>query len=141
MATIKKAQKGITMKQLKMKYPSADTTAKGDVRGSEINAYAPKKVLKKYNDTYNAFEKKFGNKPAKDKKGGVVKKKMKNGGSLSGLKASNKRVGPIDPKGAWTKVQEKTLAGAKGKASLTRDKELGATKMKIGGKMKKGKSC
>jgi len=28
-----------------------------------------------------------------------------------------------------TKVQEKTLAGAKGKASLKKDKELGATKM------------
>lgn len=50
-------------------------------------------------------------------------------GSLSGLKASNKRVGPVDPKGAWTKVQEKTLAGAKGKATLKKDKELGATKM------------
>ena len=50
-------------------------------------------------------------------------------GSLSGLKASNKRVGPVDPKGAWTKVQEKTLAGAKGKATLKKDKALGATKM------------
>jgi len=49
-------------------------------------------------------------------------------GSLSGLKASNKRVGPIDPKGAWTKVQKDTLAGAKGKAKLVKDKELGATK-------------
>jgi hypothetical protein len=57
-------------------------------------------------------------------------KKAGGGGSLSGLKASNKRVGPIDPKGAWTKVQEKTLAGAKGKAKLTPDKQLGATKMK-----------
>jgi hypothetical protein len=57
------------------------------------------------------------------------KKKMKNGGSLSGLKASNKRVGPVDPKGAFTAVQKKTLAGAKGKASLTKDKQLGATKM------------
>ena len=56
-------------------------------------------------------------------------KKMKNGGSLSGLKASDKRVGPVDPKGAYTKVQKKTLAGAKGKASLTKDKQLGATKM------------
>ena len=56
-------------------------------------------------------------------------KKAKSGGSLSGLKASNKRVGPVDPKGAWTKVQEKTLKGAKGKASLTKDKQLGATKM------------
>ena len=55
--------------------------------------------------------------------------KTKNGGSLSGLKASNKRVGPVDPNGAFTKVQERTLAGAKGKASLTKDKQLGATKM------------
>ena len=73
------------------------------------------------------------------KKGGAVKKKMKNGGSLSGLKASNKRVGPVDPNGAFTKVQEKTLAGAKGKASLTKDKQLGATKMtaKAGKKVSK----
>ena len=58
-----------------------------------------------------------------------MKKKMQSGGSLSGLKASTKRVGPVDPKGAFTKVQEKTLAGAKGKASLKKDKQLGATKM------------
>ena len=76
------------------------------------------------------------------KNGGAVKKKMKNGGSLSGLKASTKRVGPVDPKGAFTKVQKKTLAGAKGKATLTKDKQLGATKMaKSGARMKKGKSC
>ncbi len=72
-------------------------------------------------------------------KAAAPKKKMKNGGSLSGLKASNKRVGPIDPKGAWTKVQEKTLAGAKGKAVLKKDKQLGATKMKMGGKISKKK--
>jgi hypothetical protein len=52
-----------------------------------------------------------------------------NKGSLSALNASNKRVGPVDPKGAFTVVQKKTLAGAKGKASLTKDKQLGATKM------------
>jgi len=68
-----------------------------------------------------------------------MKKKMQSGGSLTGMKASDKRVGPVDPKGAWTKVQEKTLAGAKGKASLKKDKELGATKMKMGGKMSKKK--
>ena len=74
------------------------------------------------------------------KNGGSVKKKMKNGGSLSGLKASNKRVGPVDPKGSWTKVQEKTLKGAKGKAKLTADKQLGATKMaKRGMKISKKK--
>lgn len=61
-------------------------------------------------------------------------KKSSKAGSLSGLKASNKRVGPVDPKGAYTKVQEKTLAGAKGKATLKKDKPLGATKMQNGGK-------
>ena len=70
-----------------------------------------------------------GSQLEKQRKGGAIKKKMRNGGSLSGLKASDKRVGPVDPKGAFTKVQKKTLAGAKGKASLTKDKQLGATKM------------
>lgn len=73
----------------------------------------------------------------KEKNGG--KTKMKSGGSLSALKGIAKRVGPIDPKGAYTKVQKKTLAGSKGKASLTKDKQLGATKMKSGGKMGKCK--
>lgn len=63
-------------------------------------------------------------------------KKSKDGmGSLSGLNASDKRVGPIDPNGAYTKVQEATLAGARMTPKLKKDKELGATKMKMGGKM------
>ena len=70
-----------------------------------------------------------GSQLERQRKGGIVKKKMKNGGSLSGLTASSKRVGPVDPKGAFTNVQKKTLRGAKGKASLTKDKQLGATKM------------
>jgi hypothetical protein len=57
-------------------------------------------------------------------------KKAKGSGSLTGLNASTKRDKGVDPNGAWTKVQKKTLAGAKGKASLTKDKQLGATKMK-----------
>lgn len=56
-------------------------------------------------------------------------------GSMSGLKASDKRVGPVDPQGAWTKVQEATLADARMTPKLKKDKELGATKMKNGGKM------
>ena len=67
-------------------------------------------------------------------------KKAKSGGSLTGLKSSTKRDKGIDPKGAWTKVQETTLAGAKGKAKLTADKQLGATKMaKRGMKISKKK--
>ena len=56
-------------------------------------------------------------------------------GSMSGLKASDKRVGPVDPNGAWTKVQEATLANTRMTPKLKKDKELGATKMKNGGKM------
>jgi hypothetical protein len=68
---------------------------------------------------------------AEARKGPIIKKavkKMQNGGSLSGLKASTKRVGPVDPNGAWTKVQKKTLAGARGKAVLKKDKELDASR-------------
>ena len=66
-----------------------------------------------------------------------VKKKMQAGGVV---KSQPKRVGPVDPDGAYTKVQERTLAGAKvKKVSLTKDKELGATKMKKGGKVSKKK--
>jgi hypothetical protein len=65
---------------------------------------------------------------------GKIKKSKDGMGSMSGLNASDKRVGPIDPQGAWTKVQEATLANARMKATLKRDKELGATKMKNGGR-------
>jgi hypothetical protein len=65
----------------------------------------------------------------------MAKIKKSGMGSLSGLDASDKRVGPIDPQGAWTKVQEATLAGARMTPKLKKDKELGATKMKNGGKM------
>jgi hypothetical protein len=65
---------------------------------------------------------------------GKIKKSKDVMGSMSGLNASDQRMGPIDPNGAWTKVQEATLAGARMKATLKRDKELGATKMKNGGR-------
>lgn len=64
------------------------------------------------------------------------KKKMQAGGVMK----STKRVGPIDPNGAWTKVQERTIAGKKApKVPLVKDKQLGATKMKKGGKVSKKK--
>ena len=56
-------------------------------------------------------------------------------GSMSGLKASDKRVGPVDPNGPWTTVQENTLANARMTPKLKKDKELGATSMENGGKM------
>jgi hypothetical protein len=99
-----------------------------------VNPEAAKKKMTK------AQREKFDLERSYYKNGGTMKKKMKNGGSLSGLKASTKRDKGIDPKGSWTKVQEKTLAGAKGKAKLTADKQLGATKMaKRGMKISKKK--
>jgi hypothetical protein len=80
------------------------------------------------------------NKDGKITKADILKGRgvIKNGGKVkkaqAGLTASNKRVGPIDPKGAWTKVQEQTIAGKKSSVSLKKDKELGATSMAKDGK-------
>lgn len=56
----------------------------------------------------------------------------------AGLKASGKRVGPVDPNGAWTKVQENNLPpkDKKTPVSLTKNKMQGATRMKRGGMVK-----
>lgn len=87
------------------------------------------------------------NKDGKITKADILKGRgvIKNGGKIkkaqAGLKASNKRVGPVDPSGAFTKVQEMNLPpkNVKTKVSLTKNKQLGATKMKSGGKAKKKK--
>jgi hypothetical protein len=73
-----------------------------------------------------------------------IVKKMQAGG----VAKPAKRVGPVDPNGAWTKVQERTIAGKKApKVPLVKDKELDATpierkqagaKMKNGGKLGSG---
>jgi len=61
----------------------------------------------------------------------------------AGLKASTKRVGPVDPNGAWTKVQEMNLPprNVKTAVSLKKDKQQGATSMtaKKGAKVAKKK--
>jgi hypothetical protein len=78
-------------------------------------------------------------KPGYDANGFPLKKKMQAGGVV---KTQPKRVGPVDPDGAWTKVQERNLppVNAKTKVSLAPDKELGATKMmKKGGEVEKAK--
>jgi hypothetical protein len=130
MATIKKAQNSAKVDTTKTYATSPLQQAKEDkYNGSRTDQYKawlkglPTDPIK--SEKFKKMEEALKN---TRKSGGPVKK-MKNGGSLTGLKASNKRVGPVDPKGAWTKVQNKTLAGAKGKAKLVKDKQLGATKM------------
>jgi len=143
MATMKKAANGTTTaettkKPLKLseKYSNtADSLSREDNRKMKaaaavtIDRKEPRWKQKSDSLVKSASKDFKAGMQAREKEFELRKKKMKNGGSLTGLKASNKRVGPIDPKGAFTKVQKKTLAGAKGKASLTKDKELGATKM------------
>ena len=78
-------------------------------------------------------------KPGYDANGFPLKKKMQAGGVV---KTQPRRVGPVDPDGAYTKVQERNLppVNAKTKVSLAPDKELGATKMmKKGGEVEKAK--
>jgi len=136
MATIKKAQDG-DMIALRKKYAADAQQRRVD------NSTRVKKETETNAKKSDSLKEVYSKNPAPLPKGVVIKKKnkMKNGGSLSGLKGTNKRVGSVDPKGAFTKVQKKTLAGAKGKASLTKDKQLGATKMtaKTGAKMSKKK--
>jgi len=112
---VKKAQKGASMedpfaRKLPKKVGVLPSTTKVE---KDTTANSTKKQL------LDSFQ----------KNSSPSKRKYKNGGSLTGLKASTKRDNGIDPKGAFTKVQKKTLAGAKGKAKLTPDKQLGATKM------------
>ena len=138
----------LDLKNLKGKAPSAaDLRAAQDFKNKlKVANTTPGNKTSKLNAKQRAddrFEQEMSGNDDKaferllDRNGGTHKKKMRNGGSLSGLKASTKRDNGIDPKGAFTKVQKKTLKGAKGKASLTKDKQLGATKMKMGGRMKK----
>ena len=135
MATIKKAQNGV--KATKDSTTIFQNKAKENFqKASDRYSYSNPEVRKKaseYTDKALQAQKdelRQANKGKKgyDKNGYPLKKKMKNGGSLSGLKASNKRVGPSD-KGSWITVQNKALAGATSKATLTKDKQLGATKM------------
>jgi hypothetical protein len=159
MATIKKTQNGVKRTpKSKTTLEKISSTKLKDVPEKAVNL--GKKVINKVKNTtvgdaaeifadvatsgaftagkglQAGFNKLVGRKRA----GGPVKKKMKNGGSLSGLNASNKRDKGIDLDGAWRTVQKKALAGAKSKAKLTPDKQLGATKMaKRGMKISKKK--
>lgn len=135
MATIKKAQNGVSKSSKPAPKPAVTSKPKPKTVSQKIGDITLRDIKNAGEDALNLSTLGMYGK-AKKKVKEVTG--LKNGGSLSGLKASKKRVGSVDPKGAYTKVQKKTLAGAKGKASLTKDKQLGATKMKNGGCMKCG---
>jgi hypothetical protein len=154
MATIKKAQFGKLIKEGAEKAAGKTAPKSFKLEGSMIKDVIKKKEREALKEKMRGWDKEMiGQKKAKNGKSfpdlnkdgkvtkadilkgrGVIakngaKKKMQAGGVVK----STKRVGSVDPKGAYTKVQKRTLAGAKTKASLTKDKQLGATKMAKGG--------
>lgn len=136
--TIKKAQGGTktpspTYKNLRMGVESQRRASGSPTRGGYG---ASKEDSALYRFGFNRGlkgEKEYPGEPPVQKmgrwEGQNVGKRGKIKKGQAGLVASNKRVGPVDPRGAWTKVQEQTLAGKRTPVSLKRDKELGATSM------------
>lgn len=136
---VKKAQAGKSIDSTgiykKRAEDAGNKLLKDDVRnfGKNVKDFATKQADSK------RYQRK--GKPGFDEQGNrkplSLKFKLRKG--QAGLTASNKRVGPIDPNGAYTKVQEMNLPprNVKTKVSLTKNKELGATKMmKMGGGLK-----
>lgn len=141
MATIKKAQNGVTTKRKVQMYKGP----KGETLSGEGNNPPfknPSKDLRPYKAPNPKTSAKDGGKfPDLNKDGKItkadilkgrgviakngVKKKMQAGGVV---KKTVKKAGPVDPKGAYTKVQERTIAGNKTTA-----------KAKAGAKMSKCK--
>lgn len=66
-------------------------------------------------------------------KAAMAKKKMRDGGNLaSGVGGKKPKAGMVDPKGAWTKVQERTIGKAKdGKGFPDLNKDGKVTKADI----------
>jgi len=146
-AKVKKAQDGDTTQVQKppVLKPKGRTGMAGGIEGDLFDRSRRDRLfirsMSKDSDSARRREMMMKSKSSVNKVGG-----MKLGGKIkkaqAGLVASNKRVGPSDPNGAWTKVQEMNLPprNVKTSVSLKKDKQLGATKMmKSGGKMKKKK--
>jgi hypothetical protein len=140
MKKIKKAQMGKSVDSSAIYKKRAEDAGnklmKDDVRnfGKNVKDFATKQADSK------RYERK--GKPGFDEQGNrkPLSSMLKIKKGQAGLKASNKRVGPVDRKGAFTEVQEMNLPprNVKTKVSLKKDKQLGATKMmKSGGKAKK----
>lgn len=98
---VKKAQTGAKqkmtpMQELKKKYPTADTTAMGDLRFEDLGPMDRynKMDQKRITETQSAFDKKYGKGKPAMKKG---KATMKNGGTLSPTKKSvGKTIGKLN---------------------------------------------
>jgi hypothetical protein len=114
---------------MKKKLQDGGPVFKGSPKSDRKMSRKIQKTLSKINDgIYNEqVDKKRSQNinPLSDPK---YRKQLQDKMQAGGVVKSAKRVGPVDPNGAWTKVQERTLAGAKvNKVPLTKDKELDAS--------------
>ena len=142
MKNLKKAQFGALIKAgVKAAAKAAPKAAKaakkiGSEAKSAITQVERNALKKRFQDIDKGLDK-TSSPSEKISKAVNPKLKMQAGGVV---KTQPKRVGPVDPDGAYTKVQTRTLNGEKVAApKLVKDKELGATKMKKGGKVSKKK--
>ena len=142
MKNLKKAQFGALLKAgVKAAVKKAPRTAKSAFKGKQLkeglnNAFERdlksaitlverRDLKKKMLDWDKEMDLNSKSSPS-EKISNAVKPKPKM--QAGGVVKSVKRVGPVDPNGAYTKVQERTLAGAKvKKVPLTKDKELDAS--------------
>lgn len=122
MAMIKKAQKGLPLK----KKPIVDSVESEMFPGKKIpkseSNYATGRIAKMLE----------GPKPKKAAPKPAPKKKMKDGGKMTTAKAGKnisagvagkgKKAPMVDPKGAYTKVQERTLGNMKKGGKLSKKK-------------------
>jgi len=125
---IKKAQKGVketAFQSYVKKYPGSgsDTIARFDPRNKWSNTGFGGQGSKQKEDLKSAFTKTYGKKDVtgvdqedeatyrvkQKRKGGVVKKKMQAGG----VAGKSRKAPMVDPKGAYTKVQQRTLGNMK----------------------------
>lgn len=135
MATIKKYQAGGSKSPTK---PAPRKMSRDFMMNEQGDTLRGKKAAEAYDLDMQMRRNLQKEKDARMKKG----VKFKAGGRIkkaqAGLNASKKRVGPVDPQGAWTKVQEMNLPprNIKTKAVLKKDIQQGATSMTA----KKGKT-
>ena len=109
---VKKAKIGTTstqttispMQKLKKMYPDADTSAAGDTRFEEYNAYAPKKFLDRVNATDKAFDAKYGKGKTAVEKTPTVKKPTVKKKAKMGIKVAKKAA---PKKSMMTKMSKK----------------------------------
>ena len=143
MKHLKKAQFGALIKAgVKAAAKAAPKAAKaakkiGSEAKSAITQVERNALKKRFQDIDKGLDK-TSSPSEKISKAVNPKPKMQAGGVV---KTQPKRVGPVDPNGAYTKVQERNLPprDVKTKVSLSPNKQLGATKMKKGGKVSKKK--